>query len=235
MSFLTAEWRKLAIFNYEVSPQILEQYLPYKTELDLWEGKCYVSIIGFVFLNTKVLGIKVPFHINFEELNLRFYVKYFDGKEWKRGASFIKEIVPKKLITLIANTMYSEKYVTSPMQQLIAVNNEGLEVEYQWQYKNEWQSVNIVATNECSSFEKNSIEEFITEHYWGYTKVTDTKTYEYGVTHPQWQMYPVKSYETIIDFSQYGNEFSFLNNVKPNSVILAEGSLITIEGKKTIQ
>ena len=114
--FLTAEWRKLAIANYSVDPKILKPYLPYKTELDLWNGKCYVSLVGFRFVNTKLKGISIPFHRHFEEVNLRFYVRFKDPTGWKRGVAFIKEIVPKPALTFIANTIYREKYITLPMK-----------------------------------------------------------------------------------------------------------------------
>lgn len=104
MNFLTAEWRKLAIINYEVNPEILEKYLPNGVELDFWDGKCLTSVVGFMFLNTQLLGISVPFHRNFEEVNLRFYVKKWENQQWKRGVVFIKEIVPKKALSIIANT-----------------------------------------------------------------------------------------------------------------------------------
>ena len=104
MNFLTAEWRKLAIVNYEVNPEILEKYLPNGVELDFWDGKCLISVVGFMFLNTQLLGISVPFHRNFEEVNLRFYVKKWENQQWKRGVVFIKEIVPKKALSIIANT-----------------------------------------------------------------------------------------------------------------------------------
>ena len=118
MSFLKAEWRKLAFANYVVNPEILTKYIPYGTELDLWNDKCYVSLIGFMFLNTKLLGIKIPFHTNFEEVNLRFYVKRFDNGSWKRGVVFIKEIVPKSALTFVANSVYNENYETLPMRHL---------------------------------------------------------------------------------------------------------------------
>ena len=44
---------------------------------------CYVSLVGFMFKNTRLLNIPIPFHTDFEEVNLRFYVKHFDGNEWK--------------------------------------------------------------------------------------------------------------------------------------------------------
>ena len=112
MSFLRAEWRKLAIANYAVERSVLEKYVPAGTELDLWNDNCYVSLVGFMFVNTRLLGIKIPAHSDFEEVNLRFYVKRFEKGAWKRGVVFIKEIVPKPALTLVANTIYNENYET---------------------------------------------------------------------------------------------------------------------------
>jgi uncharacterized protein YqjF (DUF2071 family) len=117
--FLNAQWKNLVMLNYEVDASILDNYLPPGTELDLWQGKALVSMVGFMFLDTKVLGIKWPWHVNFEEVNLRFYVKYFNGTEWKRGAVFVSEIVPKSLIALIANNLYKEHYSAMPMRSSI--------------------------------------------------------------------------------------------------------------------
>src|SRR5688500_11199158 len=108
--FLEAEWRKLAMANYAVDKNLLTKYLPYKTEIDCWDNTCYVSLVGFMFLNTRVKGFKIPFHINFEEVNLRFYIRYKHKNEWRRGVVFIKEIVPKHALTLVANTVYGENY-----------------------------------------------------------------------------------------------------------------------------
>src|ERR1700733_4846171 len=106
--FLQAQWTNLLMLNYEVDPEILKPYLPPATELDLWQGKALVSMVGFLFKNTRVFGVKWPLHVNFEEVNLRFYVRHFNGTEWKRGAVFISEIVPKRVISLMANTLYNE-------------------------------------------------------------------------------------------------------------------------------
>ena len=119
MSFLTAQWKNLALINYEIDAEILEKYLPKGTEIDLWNGKCYVSLVGFMFEDVKILGVKIPFHINFEEVNLRFYVKRFENGEWKRGVVFIKEIVPKHALSFVANTVYKEHYETLAMQHYV--------------------------------------------------------------------------------------------------------------------
>src|SRR5689334_18327494 len=108
--FLTADWNNLVMANYIVDPAILIPYLPAKTRLDLYDNNAYVSLVGFMFENTRLMGFKIPFHVNFEEVNLRFYVRYKDGETWKRGTVFIKEIVPRRAISLVANTIYREKY-----------------------------------------------------------------------------------------------------------------------------
>lgn len=231
--FLTAQWRKLAFANYAIDKNILTKYLPPFTELDEFEGKCFVSLVGFMFLNTKLLGVKVPFHSSFEEVNLRFYVRYNDNGEWKRGAVFIKEIVPKPAITLVANTVYKEKYQTSSMKHQWLATEKELAVNYRWKAK-KWQNFGLTCSNISENIVPGSEIEFITEHYWGYTKLNENTTSEYEVGHPKWDIYPVLSHQIEVDFEEnYGKDFSFLNQEQPDSVILAEGSeIFVMKGKK---
>lgn len=236
MTFLKAEWRKLALFNYEVDHAILKDHLPKGTELDLWQDKCYVSVVGFLFQNTKLLGIKIPGHVNFEEVNLRFYVRRKVKNEWRRGVVFVKEIVPKWALSFVANRVYKEHYQTSPMKHSWTKENGVFKVEYQWKVNSQWESICIKAEDKLVPIRENSEAEFITEHYWGYAKVSEEKTNEYEVTHPRWMQYPVIDYTTSFDFKvNYGSEFSFLNEMQPTSVQLAEGSQITVESKKTLR
>jgi len=196
---------------------------------------CYVSLVGFMFLNTKLLGIKIPFHTNFEEVNLRFYVRFKENNEWKRGVVFIKEIVPKPALTLVANTIYGEHYQTMKMKHQWEELAKERIVEYQWKYKSKWQKFKVIADLNPSKISKGSEAEFITEHYWGYTKINPQKTFEYEVTHPKWEHYIVKNHEIDVDFKlNYGEEFEMLNQIQPKSVMLAEGSMITVENKKEI-
>ncbi|POY36079.1 hypothetical protein C3K47_12840 [Solitalea longa] len=231
--FLTAEWRKLAIANYAIDKSLLQKFLPNRTELDLWNDTCYVSLVGFKFENTRLKGFRIPFHSNFEEVNLRFYVRYKENGQWKRGVTFIKELVPKYALTFVANTIYGEKYETLPMFHKWETLGDQLHVEYKWK-KNGWNQFNISAQQTPLDLGVNSEEEFITEHYWGYTKLSESKTSEYGVEHPKWQMYKVNDHSINVDFAAvYGQEFSFLTDQKPVSVMLAEGSEIIVRaGKK---
>lgn len=231
MNFLKAEWRKLAIINYEINPEILLKYLPKGIELDFYKGKCYVSLVGFMFLNTKLLGFPIPFHRNFEEVNLRFYVKKKEGNEWKRGVVFIKEIVPKPALSFVANSIYKENYKTMPMKNFINEKEGELLIKYSWKDKT-WHSIEITAETGQLPMENNSEFEFITEHYFGFTK-RENKTSEYKVCHPKWNCYLVKNHQLKIDFKKiYGSDFGFLNDQNPISVMLAEGSEIQVKTKK---
>ncbi len=233
-TFLAAEWKNLIMANYAVEAEVLKPFLPCKTELDLFNGKVFVSVVGFLFANTKVMGFRVPFHINFEEVNLRFYVKHQDKGEEKRGVVFIKEIVPKAAISFIANTLYREKYCRMPMSSSCKQTTE-LEVSYKWKFNNKWNSIEAVADPVAVPIAAGSEEEFIAEHYYGYSKFNALKTYEYRVSHPRWNVYPVKNYLVDCDFEAlYGKSFAFLQDAVPSSVFMAQGSAITVSDKRSL-
>ena len=236
MKFLQAEWLNLVMANYAVDPKILKPHVPFKTELDLWNQTCYVSLVGFMFCNTRVLGVKVPFHVNFEEVNLRFYVLHKDGNEWKRGVVFIKEIVPKGVITWVANNLYQEHYTTMPMRHEWLENGQGKTVEYGWKFQNDWQYIQVQTQKEPKPIAEGSEAEFITEHYWGYTLLNDHKTSEYQVEHPRWNAYGVKDYKIEWDPGKlYGPEFADLKNTRPLSVFMADGSEVSVNSRRIIE
>ena len=235
MSFLKAEWRKLILANYKIDPDILASYVPAKTELDSWQGAYYVSLVGFRFLNTRLLGLSIPFHEHFEEVNLRFYVRYKSEEGWRRGVVFIKEIVPKRALSLVANVVYREHYQTMPMSHVWQENPNSQIISYTWMGYGQSHVLQVEAQKKSQKIEEGSEAEFITEHYWGYTKINPSKTYEYQVTHPKWEQYPIMDTHIQVDFGTvYGKQFGFLNDLKPNSVMLAEGSEITVESRRKL-
>jgi uncharacterized protein YqjF (DUF2071 family) len=234
-TFLDAQWRKLVMINYAVDPEILKPYLPFNTELDIWKGTCYVSLIGFMFVDTKMLKLRIPFHVNFEEINLRFYVKHKATKGYKRGVVFIKEIVPRPALSIVANFLYNENYETLKTKHSWTEEGDTLTVQYGWR-KGEWNTITTIAGKTPVDIAPNSEEEFITEHFWGYTKISDTVTSEYEVAHPRWQIYPVISYDVNVDFKKvYGDNFAFLQEQEPVSVYLAEGSEIIVKAGSKIR
>lgn len=215
--------------NYIVDPAVLKPYLPCRTELDTFNGAYYVSLVGFLFANTRILGIPVPLHRTFEEVNLRFYVRYKEEQKWKRGVVFIKEIVPRKAITLVANTLYGENYATHPMRHQWKETTEGWQVRYEWKVNNEWNFLGALAEKEATPLVEGTAEEFITEHYWGYTFVSQDCTGTYQVAHPRWAVHRVLQYDVHCHTERlYGAPFVAALAQPPASVFLAAGSPVSV-------
>jgi uncharacterized protein len=238
LSFLTARWEYLVMLNYEVNPAVLKSYIPPGTEIDFFNGKAFVSVVGFLFNNTRVMGVKWPRHVNFEEANLRYYIRYPDADGFKRGVGFISEIVPKPIVAGIANFLYNEHYSTAKMSHRIAATDDLLKVEYQWQRKDEQQNrIYVEASPVLQEIEKGSEAEFIFEHYFGYTALNGNTTIEYTIQHPRWQVYPVLNYSLTCDAEKlYGKDFAtIINNQQPNSVFLARGSAVQVKMPRRIK
>lgn len=228
MNFLTADWQHLLLANYEVSPGVLARFVPNGTQLDQFNGSTFVSLVAFRFANTRVLGLPVPFHVNFEEVNLRFYVVPMNAPE-RRAVTFVREIVPRAAIPLIANTLFSENYVSMRMSHL----HEPPQIGYSWGANLE----NLFTATIGHSLDippRGSLEEFITEHYWGYTK-SRSGTVEYGVQHPKWKTSLVSGFQLAVDFGKlYGEDFAFLSVESPVSVQYADGSGVSVSFPKRV-
>ncbi|MEO6314019.1 MAG: DUF2071 domain-containing protein [Chitinophagaceae bacterium] len=235
--FLTAAWKNLIMANYEIEPTILEPYLPAFTELDYYNGKCYVSLVAFMFEEVKLKGFSIPFHTRFPEVNLRFYVKHIaeDGSV-QRGVVFISEIVPKAAIAWVANNIYNEKYVSTSMEHAIAITGQDLLLDYSWRWKGKDNLISTRVTNELWPIEPDTAEAFIFEHYYGYAKVSEVVTNQYAVEHPVWNTYPVHAYKIDCQFEDfYGAAFAFLDNATPASVFVAQGSEVVVRTKTVLR
>jgi hypothetical protein len=233
-TFLSARWENLIMANYELNPEVLKPYLPNGVELDFYDNKTFVSLVGFMFKKTSLFNIPIPFLGTFEEINLRFYVKRVEGNTIKRGVVFINETVPYKMVAWLANKLYKEHYIAIPTKSLIENTESNKNIKYEWKINNEWNHITVNSSKENNAMMPGSVEEFIFEHYYGYTKINSEDSQEYKVNHPRWQVNKVIDYSIHCDFtSMYGNDFSFLNNQKPHSIILAEGSDVTVDWKRT--
>ena len=219
------------MLNYEVDPAILTPFLPKGTELDRWNGKTFVSVVGFLFQNARILGFSVPFHRNFEEVNLRFYVRRFSDDGWRRAVVFIRELVPRWAIAWTARTIYNENYISLPMSHRLVVDNDGSfsGVSYEWKYKGKRNCLEVIVKGQAANAEAGSQEEFITEHYWGYARQRDGGTLEYKVEHPKWRVWSTQSTRLDCDVrALYGEAFAGPLEKPPTSAFLAEGSAVTV-------
>lgn len=232
-NFLQAKWENIIMANYAVPVNVLQKYLPKGVEIDTYQGIAYVSLVGFMFKDTRLFKIPIPKVGTFEEVNLRFYVYRKVGDEIKRGVVFINETVPYKAVAWMANKLYKEHYTAVKTKHKWELNNATKKITYQWLLNKKWNIINVEANNQILEMPKNSFEEFIFEHYYGYTKVDDTITSEYKINHPRWNINSVITTKIDCDFeANYGSDFSFLNLTEPTSVFMAEGSAIEVKWKR---
>jgi uncharacterized protein YqjF (DUF2071 family) len=232
-AFLTAEWRWLAMLNYRVEPELLLPYVPAGTELDSWNGATYLSVVGFLFRDTRVRGVPVPFHRHFEEVNLRFYVRRTAGSEVRRAVTFIRELVPRRAIATIARLSYNEPYTALPMRHRLGPSDAWTGapsvVEYGWRYRGNSCRLSVQPMGAAQPLEAGSEEEFIAEHYWGYTRQRDGDTVEYRVDHPPWRVWQVRNARLEGDVAPlYGVNVASAISGAPASAFLADGSAVSL-------
>jgi uncharacterized protein len=232
--FLTANWRYLAMLNYAVDPGILVPLLPPGTEIDYENGETFLSVVGFLFLDTRLLGVPIPRHRDFEEVNLRFYVRKKSADTWRRGVVFVRELVPRPAIAMIARAFYGEPYLAVPMKHQINHLNLSLRVEYSWRRGRKWESLTMSATGEPEAIPAGSHAEFITEHYWGYTS-TRAGCGEYRVEHPRWKIWKAERFELNADVATlYGAQFTGPLNRSPRSAFIADGSPVEVQRRELV-
>ena len=223
--FLAARWEDLIMANYEVDPTVLAPKVPRGTELDLDGGRCFVSLVGFMFLDTRVLGIPIPWHVNFEEVNLRFYIKRVLPGESRRAVCFVKEIVPRRAIATVARVLYGEPYECWRMGH----HRSDTHVEYDWSSGGMTGRLGVDIGNSLGVPESGSHGEFIIEHYWGYTDRGGGRVDEYKVEHPKWELFSTANTKVDVDFgATYGYEFASLTSAQPYSILLAKGSEVSV-------
>lgn len=228
--FLTAEWRDLLIVNFEVAPERLLPFLPAHTALDLYHGTALASLVGFRFLRTRVLGIPIPGHVDFDEMNLRFYVTrtLADGTI-RRGVTFLGEIVPRHAIAWVARLGYGEPYRALPMtHELPGEKGEG-RVAYRCRVDEGWQGIAARPRGPSRLATDDPLIGFITEHYWGYTRRSPVRTDEYEVRHPVWRARSVNAVEVQLDGAAvYGSRVRDLLPSTPHSAFFADGSPVSV-------
>jgi uncharacterized protein len=236
-AFLRAEWRDLVMLNYDVAPDALASLVPAGVEMDRWRGTLYVSVVGFRFRDTRVLGLPIPGHRSFDEVNLRFYVRRPVGAEVRRGVVFVREIVPRHAIAIVARLLYNEPYRALPMRHHVQAESDGAVVRrYDWRSRSGWSGVSARTIGPSRTLEVGSEEEFITEHYWGYTRQRDGGTVEYRVQHPRWNVWTAVDARLEGNVEDvYGPAFARVLSGPPRSAFVADGSPVTVFAPRRIR
>jgi uncharacterized protein len=222
------------MLNYEVPPALLRPLVPPGTELDRWNGATLASMVGFRFLDTRVVGIPIPGHREFDEINLRFYVRRRgEDAQWRRAVVFVRELVPRRAIALVARWFYNEPYTAVPMHHELAMagaaDGHPGRAAYAWRLAGRWHRLEVRTRGRPSVPDPTSEAAFITEHYWGYTMQRDGGTKEYRVEHPAWPVWEAEGAHFDCDVKAvYGAGFAECLAAQPRSAFLAEGSAVAV-------
>jgi len=223
--FLSAEWRDLVMLNYEIEPGLLTRHVPPGTSLDSFNGRTYISLVGFRFCRTKLFGcFPVPLHADFDEVNLRFYVRRKEGSDDRRGVVFIAEVVPRRAIAITARLLYGENYSCLPMKHRIGSEESTKTAEYQWQVDDQWCTLSAQSTGAPQHPQAGSLEQFITEHYWGYSTQRSGRCLEYYVSHVPWQVWATTAarFEGMPAIFMGANSGTFFSDAPtPHSCLMA--------------
>jgi len=235
--FLSAEWLDLVMLNYEVEPSLLSPYVPAGTTLDSFKGRTYLSLVGFRFCHTRLLGyLPIPFHTNFDEVNLRFYVRRKGGGDDRRGVVFIAEVVPRRAIAATARLIYGENYKYLPMRHRIETQRLNKTAEYQWQVGGQWCTLSAQIIDLPRHPQEGSLEQFITEHYWGYSTQRTGGCVEYHVSHVPWQVWATTRAQFEGEASVlYGRELATVLQRRPDCAFVAGGSPVIVFTGKRVQ
>ena len=236
--FLTAEWRYLVILSYEIDPAVLAPLVPAATELDLWQGRALVSVVGFRFLGTRVLGLPVPLHTDFDEVNLRFYVRHLPpGGDARHGVVFVREFVPRVAIASVAWLAYNEPYRAVPMRSTVpaALTEAPGRLTYEWRAHAAWHRLAATTAGAPVAPAVGSEAAFVTDHHWGYTRQRDGATVEYEVTHPVWRVWAALDAVLVADVTAlYGPAFAGALSRPPVSALVAEGSPVVVHSPRRL-
>jgi len=222
------------MLNHVVDPRLIAPLVPVGAEIDFDNGETFLSVVGFLFLDTRLLGLPIPLHRDFEEVNLRFYVRKKSADTWRRGVVFIRELVPRRAIALVARTFYGENYVAVPMKHEIEDLDGNVKMEYSWRRDRKWESLKMDAVGESQLIPAGSHAEFITEHYWGYTALRSGCS-EYRIEHAHWKIWNASSFELNADTAAlYGEQFLETLSQPPRSAFIADGSPITVQERQIL-
>lgn len=218
------------MLNFPMERAALQPLVPRGTELDEREGVTYASVVGFMFCRTRVFGVPIPGYRDFEELNLRFYVRRQTGDGWRRGVVFVREVVPRRAIALVARKIYNESYVARPMSHTVNLDPQtGGTVEYRWRLSSGWCSLRAEVQGSPQPIVHGSLEEFITEHHFGYVRQLDGGSVEYGVEHPHWRTWRPVSCALEGDLTPlYGPDLASALSGNPASALVADGSPVSV-------
>lgn len=222
--FLTAEWHDVLGVTYAADAALLERYLPRGAQIDVLEGSPRVSLVAFGFRHTRVRGLAIPGHIAFPEINLRFYARL----RGERAVVFVRELVPRPAISLVAKLFYNEPYRTTRMAFEVSRDAGELRVRHRFGARRD-NVIEATATLGAELPGPDSPEHWLTHHDLGVGRTRDGRARSYRVEHELWALHRVLDLRVAVDFGTlYGADWAHLAAGEPSHVTLARGSPVRV-------
>ena len=110
------------------------------------------------------------------------------------------------------------------------------EVSYAWTYEAAEFEIGACVSGAATPLREGTEAEFITEHYWGYTRQRDGRTLEYQVEHPRWRVWTADaSWFRGPAASLYGPDFGRVLSAEPRSAFVAVGSPIAVHHGRALE
>ncbi len=223
--FLRARWSNLLLLTFEVDEALIRKVIPPELEPDRWDGRTHVSLVAFDFLDTRVLGCRVPGYLNFPEINLRTYLRHGE----RRGVLFIRELVPSILVAGVARLLYNEPYRAAKMHSALTHEADGMVAAHRWHWRGREHYLRVRGGAPTELPPSESLEHHFKEHSWGFGRTRSGRLLTYRVEHPVWEVRRVADLDYEVDFGGiYGTTWEGLNRQAPMSVIFAVGSEVAV-------
>ncbi len=222
--FLTARWANLVLLTFEAPETLVRAHIHPALEPDRWDGRTHVNLVALSFDDIRVRGWRLPGLKTFPQVNLRTFVR-LDGVP---GVSFIRELVPNRLVAAVSRLRYNQSYGTLPIRQRVSTAPEEVRVEYALGPGARWH-IAVAGSQAATVPPETTLEHYCKERFWGFGSTRRGELIRFRVEHPRWAVREVRRLDYDLDFAAlYGAEWGFLNGTRPVSVILAVGSEVAV-------
>ncbi|NQY79057.1 MAG: DUF2071 domain-containing protein [Candidatus Caenarcaniphilales bacterium] len=173
-------WSNLIFIHQEVDPQSLMKIIPAPLELDLLDGKAYISFVPFKMKDIKVLDLPlIPYFSSILEFNLRTYVRY----KGQKAVYFFSLDANKSLHIEVARLFFKLNYLKAnidyqPTKSIECIRYDDRDYQVRFNAK-----FNVDHKTEDHS----DLSKWLTERY-SYLESKHGKVFQGKLEHSPWKL-----------------------------------------------
>ncbi|WP_132051609.1 YqjF family protein [Pseudocnuella soli] len=185
------EWNRALFLHWKVPQDLLRPLVPPGLELDMHNSETWVSLVAFTMEQIRPRGLPaVGFVSNFEEINLRTYVRVDN----KPGVYFLSIEAGNGLFAFIARNLSGLPYETAAMLRRNGANQPYTSI-------NKRRDFQLQASFKIGSgqSQKSALDHFLTEKYCLYLQKGNT-IYRYDIHHRPWNLYTVEQLQLKVAY-----------------------------------